>query len=983
MAIKASSQISIVDVSDGAEGKGISSVTPEYYLSTSKTTQTGGSWSTTSPTWSSGKYLWVRQIVTYTDSTVERTTPYCDSSWEAVNDVQVGGRNLYLGTKDFSGEWININSWDRLQETYNGFTVMSRTGEWTGLYQSFYGVVGETYTFSGYVKKTGGDTLVFANSNKPNYAVSNPSYAVIGTAVNVWEHFSFTTTVTQTGILLFRVENNSSTGTTYVCGLKLEKGNKATDWSPAPEDVNHAIDNIQVGSRNLLLNTKSFTEASSTSLNGSLITGTPLLEDKYRDLAIRGCTVAEGETGVCRYNFTDFNLGDTFTFSFYAKGDVSKLNAYFYGNPGYVQVAKCVNSLGETSTNADGWSSFYITSDWQRYWVTWTLKSTGDISVPKYVLLRTKTETSGQTVYVCGCKLEMGNKATDWSPAPEDVNHAIDNIQVGGRNLLLNTGESSTIIGENKPDQCLAHHDLACGSITKLEAGEYTCSADIVGTVEGGTAHMQFYGPPWETIPEMSGNVTIKTTKQKIGGTFTLTSPQSFSATGMRVRTDNVSGTITVSNMKLEKGNKATDWSPAPEDVEADATKKANEAAKTATNYMDLVDDGLVIYNRTTGTLGKNVLIDNDSVDIRNGNTVLASYGTKTTIGATTGRYILIDNNSVDIRNGNTVLASYGTKTTIGATTGRHILIDNDSVDIRHGNTVLASYGDNIIYLGKNNRNATIDFCNGLGKIYNYKEHLAIESTDIYIDSSIYPHTAHISLNATKDGEKLVIGAEKMDGSANVNGSIIEVRSNKIDIGTYTIFPAEPGGKVFDSRIYSEYGKGTTITGKTTITGTLVLSNTTDASGKENKSPALIVGGTATTAHIEIDSNEIMAKSNGTTPTGLSLNSDGGNVYIGNGGSGNLIGVCQIVKMGSKPATIKYQSGRTKALIEFWKTSIGSSNSHTVYDSAYVTGLSNKMTAKNVNVNNGPDFSFTYSISAAGEITVSGTFSKYRITYFN
>ena len=70
-------------------------------------------------------------------------------------------------------------------------------------------------------------------------------------------------------------------------------------------------------------------------------------------------------------------------------------------------------------------------------------------------------------------------------------------------------------------------------------------------------------------------------------------------------------------------------------------------------------------------------------------------------------------------------------------------------------------------------------------------------------------------------------------------------------------------------------------------------------------------------------------------------------------------------------------------LIEFWKTSVGS-NSYTVYDSAYVTGLSNKMTAvPNVNVKSGPDFAFTYGISAAGAITVSGNFSKYRITYFN
>jgi hypothetical protein len=56
-----------------------------------------------------------------------------------------------------------------------------------------------------------------------------------------------------------------------------------------------------------------------------------------------------------------------------------------------------------------------------------------------------------------------------------------------------------------------------------------------------------------------------------------------------------------------------------------------------------------------------------------------------------------------------------------------------------------------------------------------------------------------------------------------------------------------------------------------TVTGTLTLSKTTDASGTSNTSPALIVGGTATTAHLAIDANEIIAKSNGTTPTTLNL----------------------------------------------------------------------------------------------------------------
>lgn len=59
------------------------------------------------------------------------------------------------------------------------------------------------------------------------------------------------------------------------------------------------------------------------------------------------------------------------------------------------------------------------------------------------------------------------------------------------------------------------------------------------------------------------------------------------------------------------------------------AQSTAIEAAKTATNYMAFNDvaTGLVVGDMTASTLGKNVLIDSDSVDIRNGSTVLASFG--------------------------------------------------------------------------------------------------------------------------------------------------------------------------------------------------------------------------------------------------------------------------------------------------------------------------------------------------------------------
>lgn len=71
----------------GATGTGVASMTQQYYMSDSKTTQSGGSWVESMPTWSNGKYLWTRYKIVYKNpASTTYTTPVCDSSWEAVNE---------------------------------------------------------------------------------------------------------------------------------------------------------------------------------------------------------------------------------------------------------------------------------------------------------------------------------------------------------------------------------------------------------------------------------------------------------------------------------------------------------------------------------------------------------------------------------------------------------------------------------------------------------------------------------------------------------------------------------------------------------------------------------------------------------------------------------------------------------------------------------------------------------------------------------
>ncbi len=76
------------DGATGATGRGISAIVEQYYLSTSSTTQTGGSWSTAQPAWAEGKYIWARSKVTWTNpSGTSYTTPVLAKAINGANEA--------------------------------------------------------------------------------------------------------------------------------------------------------------------------------------------------------------------------------------------------------------------------------------------------------------------------------------------------------------------------------------------------------------------------------------------------------------------------------------------------------------------------------------------------------------------------------------------------------------------------------------------------------------------------------------------------------------------------------------------------------------------------------------------------------------------------------------------------------------------------------------------------------------------------------
>jgi len=131
-----------------------------------------------------------------------------------------------------------------------------------------------------------------------------------------------------------------------------------------------------------------------------------------------------------------------------------------------------------------------------------------------------------------------------------------------------------------------------------------------------------------------------------------------------------------------EKRNKYTD----------DAT--ANEAATKATYYLSSGEEGVMIADLRNGqstpstVTGRNVYIDADSVDIRDGQDVLASFGEKVTIGSQDTAHIYIDANSIKGISKNEYFSINATTTqveqwiSIGRTTWRSYVKYSVNIDL-------------------------------------------------------------------------------------------------------------------------------------------------------------------------------------------------------------------------------------------------------------------------------------------------------------
>lgn len=259
-------------------------------------------------------------------------------------------------------------------------------------------------------------------------------------------------------------------GTCTVNWIKLEKGNKATDWSPAPEDVDEKIDDIQIGGRNILKNSK----------NGIVCTNTD-----HSSTTTPGATITTKATGIGNaYGWIEGfyttpvtelskRVGTEFAFSLDVKITGSFTNL------------RTKVDFRDTSHNSSIFSNFIginglKVGKWTRVSGVASVKEVANVTATRSLFLFDwSNSTVGSTIEYRNLQLEEGNKSTAWTPAPEDIETLVVTLSNDSQTVATDTNGN----GGNFVD-CSTKVQVYNGTqdVSKVATYTVTKSSGIAGT---------------------------------------------------------------------------------------------------------------------------------------------------------------------------------------------------------------------------------------------------------------------------------------------------------------------------------------------------------------------------------------------------------------------------------------------------------------------------------------------------------------------
>lgn len=211
----------------------------------------------------------------------------------------------------------------------------------------------------------------------------------------------------------------------------------------------------------------------------------------------------------------------------------------------------------------------------------------------------------------------------EYTTGIQNIIKTIDGISIGGTNLIENSS-SDVVIDDTVNNQGWAHSAI----YSELEVGQqYTFSSEV--TVNVGNANnicVNTYNPS-------DGSTTLISNRPIVNGKieYTFTAVKDFPV--LLVYAGTMGGTkgnkVTFHHYQLEKGNKATDWSPAPEDLATSSEiDQLNNAIKLKADSSD------VTSQINVATKGIQSEVNNKVTDL---NTKISQTSDAVQILATTG----------------------------------------------------------------------------------------------------------------------------------------------------------------------------------------------------------------------------------------------------------------------------------------------------------------------------------------------------------
>ena len=254
----------------------------------------------------------------------------------------------------------------------------------------------------------------------PNVSLNMNTLSALTVNETEWQHYSITFSHADANVrgcyMLLLFYTNAYDDSKWIeikaGSLKLERGGIATDWTPAPEDKS----TIEIGGINLLPNTK---ELNYWDID-SAVEGKPVTlstDNEGFGVAFWPTSTTAVWSGISSGDMTiplSRVRGKTVTISFEwrGSGDSIKLNYSLTEGSGRTLYGEARVGLRPSS-------------DWQKVSVTRTLTDdffslgSGSITDNTRFYLRMNSNSLG-SLEVRKIKMEMGETATDWSPAPLD-----------------------------------------------------------------------------------------------------------------------------------------------------------------------------------------------------------------------------------------------------------------------------------------------------------------------------------------------------------------------------------------------------------------------------------------------------------------------------------------------------------------------------------------------------------------------------------